>query len=392
MGDVQGRTQRRGTRWPVAVTAALAGTFLLALGGLAWACTPQASIWLDPDSGRAGSEAVVHGRDFHKGPVEIRWGDLTGPVIGRAMGPRFATAVTVPTDADPDTYTVMGLAVGTSYRASAAFTVRAAETAPSGSSSDGGPDSTDEPSGSNSTTTDGGEGSSTSGDGSTSATVSGGSGDGDGSSDGSTTTTTTPEQESSQGQEATSPEQGSRQTDQAGQTTQTTADTGAGQPAPDTSSSEAAATDDQPAGPTTTSQQTDDAAPAGASSSGQEQGSSAASDPAATSEDAARSRVAAETLTRPARQAQPGAGPATAPHRAAASDLWSGFSADGPRASLAPALGDQAVPGTGTSPQPLTAGLVLLGAGLLILTGGFGTAAARRRRLRRTGGGASPRS
>lgn len=150
---------------------ALAGTavFALVLSGasLAWACTRQSSLTITPGFGKAGSQAQVAGKGFVPGePVEIRWNSTGGPVIGRAVGPNFTVAVTIPANATDGVYYVVATAPGT--RGQIAFQVRSTSSAQSG---DPAPDGGGETSG----TADGSHGGSSGDSGSSSATASGGS-------------------------------------------------------------------------------------------------------------------------------------------------------------------------------------------------------------------------
>ena len=63
-------------------------TLLLAPGA------PSATV--APSSGPAGSRITVTGTGFDPGPVDIRWGGASGPVIGAGMGPDFTVEATVP--------------------------------------------------------------------------------------------------------------------------------------------------------------------------------------------------------------------------------------------------------------------------------------------------------
>lgn len=63
-------------------------TLLLAPG------VPSATV--APSSGPAGSRITVSGTGFDPGPVDIRWGGASGPVIGAGEGPDFTVEVTVP--------------------------------------------------------------------------------------------------------------------------------------------------------------------------------------------------------------------------------------------------------------------------------------------------------
>lgn len=85
------------TRVGVAVAAVLAALAALAP---AWACVPQPTITsVQPRaSGPAGAEVTVAGENFEDGPVELRWNEVQGPLLGESDGPAFSIPVTVPDD------------------------------------------------------------------------------------------------------------------------------------------------------------------------------------------------------------------------------------------------------------------------------------------------------
>lgn len=70
---------------------------ILALGAIAWACTPSAYLYpVSPNAGMAGTEVTVRGGQFGNGPVEIRWRSENGRLLTSALGPHFTAKVTIP--------------------------------------------------------------------------------------------------------------------------------------------------------------------------------------------------------------------------------------------------------------------------------------------------------
>lgn len=83
---------------------------LVVAGGVAWACTPQSSIAVEPAVALSGTAVAVEGRSFvSNGPVEIRWNSATGPLLATATGPDFSTDVTIP-DVPPGGYALLAVA------------------------------------------------------------------------------------------------------------------------------------------------------------------------------------------------------------------------------------------------------------------------------------------
>ncbi|MBW3614492.1 MAG: hypothetical protein KY439_04170 [Actinobacteria bacterium] len=75
----------------------------------AWACTPQASLNVDRSSAPAGSSVTVLGDRWAQGQaVTIRWNDPEGPVLATAAAPKFSTALTIPSNASPGDYVIVG--------------------------------------------------------------------------------------------------------------------------------------------------------------------------------------------------------------------------------------------------------------------------------------------
>ncbi|MGH2771937.1 MAG: hypothetical protein ACRDIU_02200 [Actinomycetota bacterium] len=115
------------------VTVAVVGLVLLALGGLAWACTVAASLSIAQISGPAGVPVNITGSTFGPAPVEIRWNSVDGQILATAQGPDFTVAVTPPADARADFYYVVAIQKGPEavFKASGIFEV----TGPSGAKS-----------------------------------------------------------------------------------------------------------------------------------------------------------------------------------------------------------------------------------------------------------------
>jgi hypothetical protein len=119
---------------------------VLSIASVAWACSPQCTIELmGPNSGPAGTEVTITGARFI-GPVEIRWGSETGPLLGEAPNyddKGFTVRVTIP-QAQPGVYMIVAvtkkkqLSSGKPWSAKQAFEVPGAEPDPStGGSSSG---------------------------------------------------------------------------------------------------------------------------------------------------------------------------------------------------------------------------------------------------------------
>lgn len=100
---------------------------------LAWACTPSASVAVDPGRGSAGEPTTFRGSGFPDRPVELRWDSASGPLLATATGPSFSVSVTVPRVA-PGIYTILAVprTDGTPYAARVAFTVTGAGQAAGG--------------------------------------------------------------------------------------------------------------------------------------------------------------------------------------------------------------------------------------------------------------------
>ena len=86
---------------------------------------------LSPANGPPGTQFVITGTGFADLPVEIRWGDLSGPVIARATGPAFSVTAEVP-DSPPNSHPVLAVVTdGTSVStSSASFQVTTGEAPP----------------------------------------------------------------------------------------------------------------------------------------------------------------------------------------------------------------------------------------------------------------------
>lgn len=103
-------TEASAIRSPLRAALLLAGVVGLLLGGasLAWACTPNAYIFVSPNHGPAGSQTTVEGGEWVKNDqVEIRWGEdgeVLTTVTATSDDPtdergNFTVSVTIPEDA-----------------------------------------------------------------------------------------------------------------------------------------------------------------------------------------------------------------------------------------------------------------------------------------------------
>ncbi|MGH2771672.1 MAG: IPT/TIG domain-containing protein [Actinomycetota bacterium] len=121
----------------IKVTAFAAAAVLMLAGGLAWACTEAAGISLGSNSGPAGTAVTIQGSNFAPGPVEIRWNNSKGQVLGTAQGPDFSTQITPPAGSATDVYYVVAIQKGQggTFKATETFEVVGASGAPAVSSS-----------------------------------------------------------------------------------------------------------------------------------------------------------------------------------------------------------------------------------------------------------------
>ena len=105
------RTVRRSV-----LTLFAALTAVVGVAALAWACTPQAYLYLSPTSvepsseqgGTAGATVTVTGTGFVPGPVQISLD--AGPTLATATGPEFSVAVRVPATAAAGVHYLRGVA------------------------------------------------------------------------------------------------------------------------------------------------------------------------------------------------------------------------------------------------------------------------------------------
>lgn len=104
---------------------ALVGAFVAA-GAVAWACTPRAWIEIEPSRGASGTEVQVTGGAFTEDEkVRIYWKTSSGQVLGEEMGPSFTTTVVIPEEPEGTTHTI--LATNEDYAARESFRVTAGE-------------------------------------------------------------------------------------------------------------------------------------------------------------------------------------------------------------------------------------------------------------------------
>ncbi|MGQ0520845.1 MAG: hypothetical protein ACT4PX_06825 [Actinomycetota bacterium] len=115
-----------GRRWLACGASTALAVGLVAVGP-GWACTPTASIAVEPKVGPPSSLVMVSGQGFVADrPVDIHWNSMTGPVLASPMGPSFSTKIVVP-DVAAGSYYVIATARGSdgslAGRSSAAFEV-----------------------------------------------------------------------------------------------------------------------------------------------------------------------------------------------------------------------------------------------------------------------------
>ena len=107
---------------PVWCIAGAAVAIVLGASSYAFACSASAYLGpLSPNAGPRGTEVTVTGSSWAAsssrstdsnasvGPVEIRWGSESGPILGTANGPEFSVNVVIP-DAAPAYYVITGVA------------------------------------------------------------------------------------------------------------------------------------------------------------------------------------------------------------------------------------------------------------------------------------------
>ena len=95
----------------ISVLAILAVVSLgMSAAAMAWACSPQAYIFLSSTGGHAGQRMTVNGHGFIDGPVQIRWNGAYGALVGTTRGPDFSTTIRVPANAAPGIAYIHGVA------------------------------------------------------------------------------------------------------------------------------------------------------------------------------------------------------------------------------------------------------------------------------------------
>lgn len=127
----------------VALLVSLTAALVVAGAALAWACTTQAYVTIQPQQGQAGSEVTVDGRRFTR-DVEIRWNGEQGPLLGTAEGGSFQKKVTVPTNASDGHYSIVAVGYDedgeVAGRSSASFTVTSSSSSGRSGNGDGQPE------------------------------------------------------------------------------------------------------------------------------------------------------------------------------------------------------------------------------------------------------------
>lgn len=121
----------RATTMGTAVSVLVAA--LLAMGGLAWACTPQTKVLsAAPASGTAGTALTLRGNAVAPGqPVEIRWNGVRGQRVGQAVADADGEFVgqAVAPDVPPGVYFLVVVAGEDAGVGRMAFEVTSAEPA-----------------------------------------------------------------------------------------------------------------------------------------------------------------------------------------------------------------------------------------------------------------------
>jgi len=85
-------------------------TSIIALGALAWACTPTPAMEaIIPLAGPAGTQITIAGSDSFGTAVEVHWGAADGPVIANLPAGGSRTLASVPAEARPGVYAVVAL-------------------------------------------------------------------------------------------------------------------------------------------------------------------------------------------------------------------------------------------------------------------------------------------
>lgn len=118
----------------VNLVVALAALVLVGLAGVAWACTPHATLTpVGIASGPSGSLVPMAGKATTQEAVELRWDGVDGQLVGQVPvseidGGEFATEITVP-EVDPGVYSIVAVN-GDRGVARAAFEVTAGSAPP----------------------------------------------------------------------------------------------------------------------------------------------------------------------------------------------------------------------------------------------------------------------
>lgn len=144
----------------LSVGAALAMVLLVG-AGLAWACTPAATLTATPNRAEPGDPVTVKGYEFPVGaPISVFWQSAQGEKLAEATGADFEAQVTIPTVPD-GTYILLAQAYGpdgrVSGKASATFTVGGESQEPVTSGKTSGASTSQGSGGSSTTATDGGD-------------------------------------------------------------------------------------------------------------------------------------------------------------------------------------------------------------------------------------------
>ena len=78
------------------VLAGGAISVVMAVAGVAWACTESAYVDAAPNTAAPGAQVTVRGAQFNQAPVSIHWASPDGQRLASTAGPEFSVRVTVP--------------------------------------------------------------------------------------------------------------------------------------------------------------------------------------------------------------------------------------------------------------------------------------------------------
>ncbi len=119
------------SRRALGAICAIAGLFL-SVAGVAWACTESSFVAATPVAGTAGELVTVRAWGAFETdpatPIEIRWNEVSGPLVGTAAGPGLATEIRVPEGTAPGFYYLVAVQRDVADHEGQVTTRRAAQT------------------------------------------------------------------------------------------------------------------------------------------------------------------------------------------------------------------------------------------------------------------------